>query len=248
MNNTQVFKFNNVIFPAGPAYRPLSDFQVKNPFSDLPYIEGLVGAYFPTSQNSNPLNNHANLSVPLLRIGSPAINDSYAQCSDGNYFDTQLMMTEDATMIALTANPSASQGDWIISNYSGSNSEGSDSLVATENNGAQVYSLLNGEVISNTIATASGLVSVAGRFNASSAEISYYDPTTGTVQKGVADGSRSFKSTKSLLIGQRQGMTGNGTAKVSVVLIYNQRLTDENLLSVMTYLRKIFIPQHNITV
>lgn len=246
MNNTPVFKFNNVIFPAGPAYRPLSDFQVTNPFSDLPFTDDLVGAYFPTAQNSNPLNNHANLSIPLLRVGSPVINTSYAQCSDGNYFDTQLPMTENATMIALTANPSTSLGAWVISNYSGSTSEGSDSLVATENNGAQVYSLLNGSVISNTIATASGIVGVAGRFNANSAEISYYDPTTGTVQKGEADGSRSFSSTKSLLIGQRQGMTGNGTPQVSVVLIYAQRLSDENLLSVMKYLKEVFSTKYSI--
>lgn len=88
--NTNVHKLRGIVLPAGPAYRNISEFIVENPYYDLPVLSGLIGAYFLSSQMVNPLNNHANLSKPLVRIGSPTVGEKFTSFSDGNQYDTQI--------------------------------------------------------------------------------------------------------------------------------------------------------------
>ena len=69
-------KLTNVVLP-GTGYRHISEFIVEDIFVDLPNKSGLVGAYFLSSQVGSPLNNYANLNVPLLKIGSPVVGSKY---------------------------------------------------------------------------------------------------------------------------------------------------------------------------
>ncbi|HGP7816963.1 TPA: hypothetical protein ACLU8L_005635, partial [Klebsiella pneumoniae] len=70
-------KLTNVVLP-GTGYRHISEFIVEDIFADLPNKSGLVGAYFLSSQVGSPLNNYANLNIPLLKIGSPVVGSKYA--------------------------------------------------------------------------------------------------------------------------------------------------------------------------
>lgn len=94
-------KLTNVVLP-GTGYRHISEFIVEDIFADLPNKSGLVGAYFLSSQVGSPLNNYANLNIPLLKIGSPVVGSKYATTGTTNFYDTQLPSTPVMTVMGIS--------------------------------------------------------------------------------------------------------------------------------------------------
>lgn len=118
----------------------------------------------------NPLNNHADLGKPFLKVGVPDINSRYASVSDGNYIDTQIKVTgNDATIIEIARNPSTTVDAWSVSNYTGNNAIGSDSILLRKDRQMEVYTS-NGANLASTVinmadaGAVADLAIVAGRF------------------------------------------------------------------------------------
>lgn len=251
--DTNVRKLRGVTLPAGPAYRNISEFIAVNPFFDLPVSAGLVGAYFLSSQMSNPLNNHANLGLPLLKIGNPTVGSTFTSFSDGNQYDTQLPVGTSAgtssavTIIAVTKNPSTTVDCWPFGNYlGGSGAISTENLQVKKDNKMEVF-VSNGTNLVSTVTdiTASGtsgqLRVIAGRYGPTSVTGSCFRPSTDDMLHGTAAvSSRKTPATTNYRIGGRPGMTGNGTPDVSAVLIYEGRLSDAEVLTVCRYLRGTF--------
>lgn len=234
------------VLPAGPAYMNISEFDIFNPFYDIPYSTNLAAAGFFSSQMINPLNNHADLGKPFLKVGVPDINSRYASVSDGNYIDTQIKVDgADATIIEIAKNPSTTVDAWSISNYTGNNAIGSDSILLRKDRQMEVYTSAGTGLISTVInmtgAGAPGDLAVcAGRFGPNDVTGSVYRPATGDLLHGTRAAARATNANRNYCIGVRPGLSGNGNSNVSVVLIYKERLSDANLLSVMKYLRTTF--------
>lgn len=110
-------KLTNVVLP-GTGYRHISEFIVEDIFADLPNKSGLVGAYFLSSQVGSPLNNYANLNVPLLKIGSPLVGSKYATTGTANFYDTQLPSTPVMTVMGISLPGADSQNGVLLANYS----------------------------------------------------------------------------------------------------------------------------------
>ncbi|WP_241164920.1 hypothetical protein [Serratia marcescens] len=239
--------------PAGPSYMDISDFIVENPFYDLTILNGLIGAYFLSSQMKNPLNNHANLSKPLKRVGNPVIGSKYTSFSDGNQFDTQIPVGSSAasnaavTIIAVAKNPSTTVDAWPVGNYlGGSGSISTDNILLRKDSNIESYTSDGSGLASVVTRTANGgsagqLLVVAGQFGPTSITGSCYQPgTDNLLQNTRAISSRKANPTTNYRIGGRPGMKGNGAPDVSAVLIYEGRLSDSDLLTVCRYFRTTF--------
>lgn len=248
MQGTNAFMFRNISFPQseGVDYRSISEFDITNPFYDIPYFNNMVGAYFLSSQMTNPLNNHAALGTPLLKFGAPEINARFASVGDYNYFDTQIRVSgTDSTIIEIARNPSSTVDAWSVSNYSGNNAIGSDSILLRKDRQMEVYTSNGAGLVSTVINMADAgattdLAIVAGRFGPGDVTGSVYRPATGDLLHGTATATRATNANRNYCIGVRPGLTGNGNSNVSAVLIFKERLSDANLLSVMRYLRTTF--------
>lgn len=234
------------VLPAGPAYMNISEFDIFNPFYDIPYSTNLAAAGFFSSQMINPLNNHADLGKPFLKVGVPDINSRYASVSDGNYIDTQIKVTgNDATIIEIARNPSTTVDAWSVSNYTGNNAIGSDSILLRKDRQMEVYTS-NGANLASTVinmadaGAVADLAIVAGRFGPGDVTGSVYRPATGDLLHGTRAVTRVANANRNYSVGVRHGLTGNGNSNVSVVLIYDERLSDANLLAVMKHLRTTF--------
>lgn len=249
--NTNVHKLRGIVLPAGPAYRNISEFVVENPYYDLPVLDGLIGAYFLSNQMVNPLNNHANLSKPLVRIGSPTVGAKFTSFSDGNQYDTQIPVGTAAagnasmTIIAVAKNPSTTVDAWAIGNYTGNNGSSNDNILMRKDTKMEVYTS-NGTNLVSTVTdlgaagTAGQLLVVAGQYGPTSITGSCYRPATDNLLQGTAAVNRKTNVITNYRIGGRPGMTGNGTPDVSAVLIYEGRLSDSDLLTVCRYFRTTF--------
>lgn len=254
MQGTNTFLLQNISFPPGEGvdYRSLDEFDITNPFYDIPYFTNMVGAYFISSQMTNPLNNHADLGTPLIKIGNPEINAKYASVSDGNYFDTQVRVSgANSTIIEIARNPSSSVDAWSVSNYSGNNAVGSDSILLRKDRQMEVYTS-NGSGLASTVinmadaGAAADLAIVAGRFGPSDVTGSVYRPATGDLLQGSISATRATNANRNYCIGVRPGLNGNGNSNVSAALVYKERLSDVNLLAVMQYLRTTFGARYNL--
>ncbi|MEN4198915.1 hypothetical protein [Serratia marcescens] len=247
MNNTKsIVPLINGELPSGPAYMDISEFDIFNPFADIPYFNNMIGAYFLSSQMLNPLNNYADLGNPLLKYGSPEINSKYASVSDGNYFDTKIKVAgADATIIEVAKNPSTTVDAWSISNYTGNNAIGSDSILLRKDRKMEVYTSA-GTGLSSTVIDMTGagapddLAIVAGRFGPDDITGSVFLPETGGLLQGTRAAARATNANRNYCFGVRPGLTGNGNSHVSIGLIFRERLSDETLLSIMQYLRNPF--------
>ncbi|MBN5301046.1 hypothetical protein ACTVNX_03810 [Serratia nevei] len=257
--NTNTQKHVGIVYTPGPAYRHISEFIVENPYYDLPVSQGIIGAYFLSNKMKNPLNNHANLSKPLLRIGSPTVGNSFTSFSDGNQYDTQLPVGTSAasnaavTIITVAKNPSKTADAWPIGNYlGGSGAISSDNILLRKDAQMEVYTS-NGTGLASTVTNLVGagatgqLLITAGQFGPTSVTGSCYRPAEDDLlQSSRAVESRKTKPTANYRIGGRPGMTGNGTPDVACVLIYEGRMSNADLLTVCRYLRMTFGARYNL--
>ncbi|MCY1909541.1 hypothetical protein OW997_17070 [Klebsiella pneumoniae] len=115
-----VLKQQDVIFPEGPRYAYIEDFELFDIMAQSPVKDNLAGAYFIGSRNVDPLYNFANPELPLLQVGKPTFSRLYADMSHGNHFDTQIKVTDTMTIVTISQCPDSSESSVrqpVVSNY-----------------------------------------------------------------------------------------------------------------------------------
>ncbi|HBY4200487.1 TPA: hypothetical protein MIU04_21160 [Klebsiella pneumoniae] len=115
-----VLKQQDVIFPEGPRYAYIEDFELFDIMAQSPVKDNLAGAYFIGSRNVDPLYNFANPELPLLQIGKPVYSRHYADMTHGNHFDTQIKLTNKMTIVTISQCPDSSENSVrqpVVSNY-----------------------------------------------------------------------------------------------------------------------------------
>lgn len=255
---TNVPKLRGIFLPAGPDYRDMADFDVFNPFYDIPVSVDLVGAWFLSTQINNPLNNHADLTKPLLKVGNPVVGAKGASCSDGNYFNTgipvgtSMASSPAVTLITVSRNPSTTVDAWVFSNYTGNNGVSSDSILMRKDNQVESYTS-SGSGLASAVVSRAGAGAATDRavtvsaFGPGVLDSSVYNPTTDSLTTGSRTGiTRNINTPTNYAIGVRPGMTGNGQSEVSVVLAYKSRLSAGDQLRVARYLRTQFGTRYNL--
>ncbi|HCI5818224.1 TPA: hypothetical protein NPN32_005386 [Klebsiella pneumoniae] len=230
----------------GTGYKHISEFVVDDIFADLPNKAGLVGAYFLSSQVGSPLNNYANLNVPLLKIGSPVVGSKYATTGTTNFYDTQLASTPVMTAMGISLPGADSQNGVLLANYSQSPISGDTLqyyLGHAKAFGQMGSSIASADTVVPTTDFPSGVLAVTGGVikNASVKSIAY-DPTTDALVSSTASSAgRTVTTDRTLRIGTSYATTQfTGGSSVSVVLVYNVELTDAQILANAQWLKNSF--------
>ncbi|HIE9529490.1 TPA: hypothetical protein ACXRYU_005346 [Klebsiella variicola subsp. variicola] len=230
----------------GTGYKHISEFVVDDIFADLPNKAGLVGAYFLSSQVGSPLNNYANLNVPLLKIGSPVVGSKYATTGTTNFYDTQLASTPVMTAMGISLPGADSQNGVLLANYSQSPISGDTLqyyLGHAKAFGQMGSSIASADTVVPTTDLPSGVLAVTGGVikNASVKSIAY-DPTTDALVSSTASSAgRTVTTDRTLRIGTSYATTQfTGGSSVSVVLVYNVELTDAQILANAQWLKNSF--------
>lgn len=238
-------KLTNVVLP-GTGYRHISEFIVEDIFADLPNKSGLVGAYFLSSQVGSPLNNYANLNVPLLKIGSPVVGSKYATTGTTNFYDTQLPSTPVMTAMGISLPGADSQNGVLLANYSQSPISGDTLqyyLGHAKAFGQMGSSIATADTALSTTDFPAGVLAITGGVikNASVKAIAY-DPTTDALVSSVATSAgRTVTTDRTLRLGTSYATTQfTGGSNVSVVLVFNVELTDAQILANARWLKNTF--------
>ncbi|WP_437890150.1 hypothetical protein [Phytobacter sp. V91] len=245
-------------------YRNISEFIVDKIFGELPYRNGLVGAYFLSNQTASPLLNYANLALPLTRVGNPVVGEKYAALDHSNYYDTGLPSTETLAIMAISL-PSvsvSSQSGVIVSNYrkdaTTGNAARGDTLRAFATGGNTRVTQFGDYSPSSPSANREtsgldvehllisyGLVTpVEGKY----VGVGYYDPVNDAnysiLNSGTPAYPRHVETEKTLRIGTSVSDTELlGISAVSVVLIFNQDLGSSGVIANERWLKGTFGPR-----
>lgn len=246
----------------GSGYKHISEFNVEDVFSGIPFKDGLVGAYFLTNQNVSPLINYADMSKPLMRVGNPVVNDKYTILDHANYYDTGLPSTETLSALAISL-PSVSTTNLsgiILSNYrkdSGTNNIAQgDTLRAYSDEGIIKFTqyadfsmasppsanITGGDLPANKLIISYGLVGTVG---GGLCGISHYNPDTdknvSNIYAGAYQNPRRVESERTLRIGTTTSDTEFlGQSAVSAVLIFNKDLGSAGLIANERWLHGTF--------
>ncbi|ELF1740898.1 TPA: hypothetical protein ACR6ZI_000458 [Klebsiella pneumoniae] len=240
-----VLKQQDVIFPKGPRYAYIEDFQLFDIMAESPVKDNLVGSYFLGSRNVDPLYNFANPELPLLQTGRPVYSRQYADMTHGNHFDTRIKLTDTMTIVAILQYPdsSASAGRFpVVSNYFKDNTGAvtGDTLMwggsgviayAQETEGGVKSAGLESGAAKGDFVVVGQIVSAAP---ATGAWVLKNDVAEGAI--GAMSGRRV--SNKSLLIGSTYSNNEFQTgARTSAVVIFNGDIGRAGMNKVMNWLR-----------
>ncbi|HGV0009974.1 TPA: hypothetical protein ACNFPN_003012 [Klebsiella pneumoniae] len=230
----------------GTGYKHISEFVVDDIFADLPNKAGLVGAYFLSSQVGSPLVNYADLNKPLLKVGAPAVGSKYATTGTANFYDTQLPSTPVMTVMGISLPGADSQNGVLLANYSQSPISGDTLhyyLGHARAFGQMESSIASADTVVPTTDLPAGVLAITGGVikNASVKSIAY-DPTTDALVSSTASSAgRTVTTDRTLRIGTSYATTQfTGGSSVSVVLLFNLELTDEQILANARWLKNTF--------
>ncbi|AWF35278.1 hypothetical protein CSC17_4501 [Klebsiella oxytoca] len=240
-----VLKQQDVIFPEGPRYAYIEDFELFDIMAQSPVKDNLAGAYFIGSRNVDPLYNFANPELPLLQIGKPVYSRHYADMTHGNHFDTQIKPTDKMTVVTISQCPDSSETTVrqpVVSNYFKDNTGAvtGDSLMWAGNS---VMAYAQEGIVG--VQRAGAATTFAKNDFAVVGQIVSGAPATGAwflkgnvgTYAAINLNSRAV-SDRTLLIGSTYSasefLTG---ARTSAVLIFNGDIGSKNMNKVMSWLR-----------
>ncbi len=241
-----VLKQQDVIFPKGPRYAYIEDFQLFDIMAESPVKDNLAGAYFIGSRNVDPLYNFANPELPLLQVGKPVFSRLYADMNHGNHFDTQIRVTDTMTIVAISECPDSSANSMrlpVVSSYfkdstGGATGDtlmwGGNSVLAYAQEGERA---VRSSGIGN--AFAKGDFAVIGQIvSAAPATGAWVFRDDDSAVNTAATMTGRAVSARSLLIGSTYSnsefLTG---ARISAVLIFNGDIGRAGITKVMNWLR-----------
>lgn len=238
-------KLTNTVFP-GSGYKDISEFIVSDIFEGLPVKDGLVGAYFLSSQVGSPLVNYADLNTPLLKVGNPTVGNKYAATSTVNYFDTQLPSTAVMTAMGILLPGANSQNGVLLSNYSQSPTSGDTFqyyLGHARTFGQMGTSIATADAALSTTDFPDGVLAIVGGVikNASAKAVAYDPVTDALVSVVSASAGRTVTTDRTHRLGTSFATTQfTGGSNVSVALIFNRELTDAEMLQNARWLKNTF--------
>lgn len=246
----------------GTGYKHISEFNIEDVFSGIPYKDGLIGAYFLTNQNVSPLINYADISKPLVRVGNPVVNDKYTILDHANYYDTGLQSTETLSALAISL-PSLSTTNMsgiILSNYrkdaSTNNIARGDTLRVYSDSGIIKFTQYadfamasppSANITGGSLPASKPIISygLAGSVGGGICGVSHYNPDTdanaSNIYAGAYQNPRHVETERTLRIGTTASDTEFlGQSAVSAVLIFNKDLGSAALIANERWLHGTF--------
>lgn len=198
----------------------------------------LVGEYQFGASNSKSIFNSANSKPLLTVVGSPIYADNYVTLSQDNWFDTNLLDSQELTFM-IVCSGSTSQFN-AFGNFNGSNTTDHVVLFSNVSGKAKVQATSNDASVPyvelTAVDTTSAFKALCGRTTGSSNYTIKADQfkdgallstiTTKTTK------TRKVQTTPTFAIGSSRGSaTLSGTLNYAAVLVWNRCLSDAELLA-----------------
>lgn len=246
---TNALRLSGVTLP-GTGYPKKKNFVVP----DFPVGTGLIGLYVIGGTESFSLINHANASLPMLKVGAPTVGDLGAATSQANCFDTQIAGSESLTVIVV-AKPvlaaTSATGYLPISNYMlvGGVSTG-DSLAFSNVSGtnkALAYigksGGVNGVDVSIAAADPAEWNGFAARFRSNGAAKLWWS-SDGIISASSesATAVRSVQSRTLRVGGHYEDTLFQGTGEVQMAAVFAAELSDSDVAANLEYLSTVYGP------
>lgn len=218
----------------------------------FPVTRGLVGLYVFGANEAFSLMNHANSNLPLLKVGSPVINDLGATLSQGSCFDTQIAGSALGSQTILTvAKPvlatSSPTGALMVSNYmAGSPSIGDTLGFIATNSATALTGIATGTTTSaQTIAAfnPANWNSFAARMKSTGAG-KVFAQAGGVLSAGAegATGARSTQARTMRIGGHYTAGSFSANVNMQVVAIFADEHTDAEIAQNLAYLYSTYGP------